>query len=158
MRSLYSQQQTHGLRLADTTCLSLQHSALPTPTPTRLCLPLQSPASAEISVYKQGLPENSISSSNNPLEHAPNSVLGIPVNGVRRRQLLSWKTSCLSIFPSVFVSGFLCPLPLIHSNREGPGVKGQLDVGLGYLENTDPTGSGLRTATQTHTHPACRVV
>lgn len=110
VRSLYSQQQTHGLRLADTTCPFLQHSPLPTPTPTRLCPPLQSPASAEISVYKQGLPENSISSSNNPLEHAPSSALGIPVSGVCHWQPLSWKASCLSIFPS----GFLCLLPLLH--------------------------------------------
>ena len=93
VRSLYSQQQTHGLRLADTTCLFLQHS----PHPPNSHPPLQSPASAEVSVYKHGLPEQSISSSNKPLKHAPNSVLA---KSVYHWQKLSWKASCLSIFPS----------------------------------------------------------
>lgn len=51
MRSLYSQQQTHGLRLADTTCLSLQHpprhpnlSALTKPSVSRnSCLQTRAP-------------------------------------------------------------------------------------------------------------------
>lgn len=39
VRSLYSQQQTHGLRLADTTCLFLQHPPLPYPTLSALPKP-----------------------------------------------------------------------------------------------------------------------
>lgn len=50
VRSLYSQQQTHGLRLSDTTCLFLQHhphptlSALTKPSVSRnICLQTRAP-------------------------------------------------------------------------------------------------------------------